>query len=65
MHQREGVTQPFAGHTLEPAPGLPGDADFIEGHHIRLQRGQLVDDQLATQVPAFVVLFEVERRDTK
>jgi RNA 3'-terminal phosphate cyclase len=39
-----------------------GQANLIEGYHIRLQYGELVDHQLTTHVPAFVVLFEIECR---
>jgi hypothetical protein len=45
---------------LEPTPGLSRQANLIEGDRIRLQRGELIDHELATHFPAFVVLFEVE-----
>ena len=65
LHQRQGASQAFTGPALEPAPGLQGHADLIEGHHIRLQRGELVDHQLSAGVPTFVVLSEIEGCDTE
>src|SRR4029453_12181110 len=47
---------------MEPPPGLQGKANLIEGYHIWLQYGELVDHRLTTRVPAFVVLFEIECR---
>jgi hypothetical protein len=60
LQQRIGASQPFGERTLEPTPGLSRQADLIEGDHVRLQRGELIDHEFTTHVPAFVVLFEVE-----
>jgi hypothetical protein len=62
LQQRKRASQAFTGHALEPTPGLQRHANLIEGHHIRLQRSELVDHQLMTHVSAFMVLFEIERR---
>jgi len=52
---RKRTSQAVTDHALEPAPGLQGQADRLEGEDLRRQCGQLVDHQLAPQVPALRV----------